>query len=112
MFPKVTNFTRYSSDNYSSDSTTKGWLISEEVIQPIWEGGKLYYTKELYRNLKDLSSLKAFDKELDITLDVKVAFFEVMKYSELLKVSGELKKVVTNHYENVNKMYTPSLIKY
>ena len=110
MFPKVTNFTRYSSDNYSSDSTTKGWLISEEVIQPIWEGGKLYYTKELYRNLKDLSSLKAFDKELDITLDVKVAFFEVMKYSELLKVSGELKKVVTNHYENVNKMYTQGLV--
>ncbi|MFA5147810.1 MAG: glucoamylase family protein [Candidatus Omnitrophota bacterium] len=110
MLPKISNFSRYSSDEYSSDSANKGWLISEEIVQPIWKGGKLYYTKELYRNLKDIASVRAAEKELDIAFEVKRSFFEAMKYSELLKVSEEIEKVVSNHYENVDRMYKQGLV--
>ncbi len=110
MLPRISNFTRYSSDEYSSDSANKGWLVSEQFVQPIWKGGRLYYTKELYRNLKDVASVRAAIKELDIVFEVKKAFFDAMKYSELLKVSEEIEKVVSSHYENVDKMYRQGLV--
>ncbi len=110
MFPKISNYSRFSSDEYSSDSANKGWLVSEEIVQPIWKGGRLYYTKELYRNLKDIASVKALIKELDVAFEVKKAFFETVKYSELMKVSEEIEKVVGSHYENVNKMYKQGLV--
>ncbi|MDD5737150.1 MAG: glucoamylase family protein [Candidatus Omnitrophica bacterium] len=110
MFPRVSNFSRYSSDEYSSDSANKGWLVSEEFVQPIWKGGRLYYTKELFRNLKDAASVRAVAKELDISFGVKKAFFDAMKYTELLKVSEEIEKVISKHYENVDKMYRQGLV--
>lgn len=110
MYPRISNFTRYSSDEYASDSANKGWLVSEQFVQPIWKGGRLYYTKEFYRNLKDIASVRAAIKELDIVFEVKKAYYDAMKYSELLKVSEEIEKVVSSHYENVDKMYRQGLV--
>ncbi|MCK9554869.1 TolC family protein [bacterium] len=110
MLPKVDGFIRYSSDDYVSDSTNKGWLISGGVVQPVWKAGKLFYTRQFYKNLKDAAVIQLEKKKLDVAYEVKKAFFDVYKFSELLKVADETKDLLASHYGNVNKMYVQRIV--
>lgn len=110
MLPKVNGFIRYSSDDYVSDSTNKGWLISGGVVQPVWKAGRLFYTRQFYKNLRDAAVIQAEKKKLDVAYDVKKEFFDVYKFSELLKVADETKQLLSSHYANVNKMYVQGLV--
>ncbi|MFC2140535.1 TolC family protein [Candidatus Auribacterota bacterium] len=102
--PRVEGYLGYSSDRFSSESIEKGGVATLKITQPLWNGGKSSYEKKINKNLINSASVQIFKKQLDLTLAVKKAYFEIFAASEILKIRGEAKNFLNNYYKNIKEL--------
>ncbi len=122
MLPKVSfqyNYTRLKDTPYMhmlgmkikmGDKNNIKWNVT--VAEPIFTGFALTIQKQLAKLGIDISGVQRKQAVLDIALNVKMAYFNILLAKKHLQVAKEAVKALRAHVRDAEKFYKAGLIPY
>jgi outer membrane protein len=89
---------------------TKNYAFTFQIVQPVFTGGKIFFT---YKNAElDLRLAKEKEKnsQADTVLNVRKMFYNIQIMQELLKAHNEAYSLAESNYNNVKKSFDLGMV--
>lgn len=89
---------------------TKNYAFTFQIVQPVFTGGKIFFTyKNAELDLK-LAKEKESNSRADTVLNVKKMFYNIQIIQELLKAHNEAYALSESNYNNVKKSFDLGMV--
>lgn len=89
---------------------TMNYEFTFQVVQPVFAGGKIFYS---FKNAKldlDIAREKHRDAKKEVALNVKKVFFNILVMKELLKAHEEALLLAETNYRNIGENFKLGMV--
>jgi outer membrane protein TolC len=89
---------------------TRTYEFTLQIVQPVFTGGKLYYTFKNARIDLDIAREQHNEARLELTLNVKKVFFNILVFQEVLKAHREALQLAQTNLDSINEKFKLGMV--